>query len=679
MNFAQPAWLWALAAVPVFMGLFLYSERRRKSVLRKLVAARLEARLTGTVSGFKRRARFGLLLSGFVFTLLALARPQYGFSWEETRRKGRDVLIAIDTSKSMLATDLQPNRLTRAKFAAQDLIERLQGDRVGLIAFAGSAFLQAPLTVDYSAVLGALNELDPDIIPQGGTDIAAALKTAETAFGKGESENRAVILFTDGEDLEAAGEKAAAELAGKARIFAVGIGSPEGALIPAPGARASEFIKDSEGQIVKSRLDEDRLRKIAEATGGFYVRLQSGRAEAEQIANLGLEKMSEKEIDAKLSRQPIERYQWPLGAGALLLAGAALLGERKRTGLAGAAQVATAGRVAAALIALSCCAPPSGSAKNQGLADYESGDYQKAQQTFTEQLKRHPRSHALHYDLGSAAYKSGDMDKALASFSQALTTSDPALRTKAQYNLANTLFRRGASQKEQEPKLQEWNNALQHYDAALKSQPDNEDVRYNRDLVRRLIEEAKKKPEQSDPSQSSKDQNKKKQPENKDQKEGSDSSGSPEPGNDSQPNDPQDSPQKPEGNEEKQDPQRDPKEAPEQPPKEGKESQNQNGAQKEDPEKKKNEGKNAGEKPQNNPQGKEDKKKDGSLKSAPQYGGQTQEAQQEQASEARAAEEGKMTPQQAKSLLDSLKNEDERIQWVDPSQRRRPGRLVRDW
>lgn len=672
MNFAQPAWLWALAAIPVLGALFLSSEKRRKVVLRKLVAARLEARLTGTVSSGKRRARFALLLSGFALTALALARPQLGFQWEESRRKGRDVLIAIDTSKSMLATDLLPNRLTRAKFAAQDLIERLQGDRVGLIAFAGSAFLQAPLTVDYGAVLEALKELDPDIIPQGGTDIAAALKTAEDAFGKGESENRAVILFTDGEDLEAAGEKVAAQLAAKARIFTVGIGSPEGALIPAPGARASEFVKDSEGQIVKSRLDEERLRRIAEATGGFYVRLQNGRTEAEKIANSGLGKMSEKEIDAKLSRQPIERYQWPLGAGVLLLAGAALLGERKR--------VAT-GQVAAALLALSVCAPTDASAKNQGLEDYDRGNFQKAQETFSEQLKRHPRSHALQYDLGSAAYKSGDLDKALAAFSQALTTSDPALRAKAQYNLANTLFRRGASQKEQEPKLQEWNNALQHYEASLKTQPDNVDARYNRDLVRRLIEEAQKQPPQSDPSQSPKDQNKnkKKQQQNKDQKQGSNSSGAPEPENESQPNDPQDSSQKPPANEEKQDPAQDSQDAPPQPPKEPKENQNQNGSTKEDAAKNKTEGKKPGEKEQGDRQNKEDKKKDGALKSAPQYAGQPTEAQQEQANEARAAEEGKMTPQQAKSLLDSLKNEDERIQWVDPSQRRRPGRWVRDW
>src|SRR5439155_26481673 len=128
--------------------------------------------------------------------------PQFGYTWQQSKRKGRDLLIAIDTSKSMLATDLAPNRLARAKLAAQDLINLLQGDRVGLVAFAGDAFLQAPLTIDYSAVLSSINELDTTIIPRGGTDIAAAIKLAAEAFGKGESENRALILMTDGEELD---------------------------------------------------------------------------------------------------------------------------------------------------------------------------------------------------------------------------------------------------------------------------------------------------------------------------------------------------------------------------------------------------------------------------------------------------------------------------------------------
>src|SRR5204863_9120746 len=138
-----------------------------------------------TVSSPKRLARFVLFLAGLAGVIVALAQPRYGYTWEESRQRGRDVLIAIDVSKSMLANDVAPSRLARAKLAAQDLINLLPGDRVGLIAFAGNAFLQAPLTIDYSAVLNAVNELDTNIIPRGGTDIAEAIRVAAKAFGKG--------------------------------------------------------------------------------------------------------------------------------------------------------------------------------------------------------------------------------------------------------------------------------------------------------------------------------------------------------------------------------------------------------------------------------------------------------------------------------------------------------------
>nr|MDQ3623759.1 VWA domain-containing protein [Verrucomicrobiota bacterium] len=319
MTFAQPLWLWALAALPFFVLIFLRNERRRRVLLGKLLAARLIGRLAGTVSVARRRWRFALVLLGLAGVIVALARPQYGYRWEESKRRGRDLLIAIDTSRSMLATDLPPNRLTRAKLAAQDLISQLQGDRVGLIAFAGTAFLQAPLTVDYSAVFGSLQELDTEIIPLGGTNMVAAIAIAADAFGKGESDTRALVILTDGEELQADGVKAAAKQKEQMRIFTVGIGSSDGSLIPIPGEAGSEFVKDPEGQIVKSRLDEDRLQKIAQATGGFYLRLQSGRPEMTRLVREGLGKMNEQEIDAKLSRQPIERYQWPLSVGLVLL------------------------------------------------------------------------------------------------------------------------------------------------------------------------------------------------------------------------------------------------------------------------------------------------------------------------------------------------------------------------
>jgi Ca-activated chloride channel family protein len=493
MTFAQPHWLWALALLPLLALLFLLNERRRARLLSQLVAARLVDRLAGNASVWRRRVRFLLLLLGLACATVALAQPRYGFTWQESQRRGRDILLAIDTSRSMLATDLMPNRLQRAKLAAQDLIGQLGGDRVGVIAFAGTSFLQAPLTADYSAVLTSLQELDTEIIPQGGTNIADAIKAAVDAFGKGESDHRALVIFTDGEELDANGMAAAEREREPIRIFTVGVGSADGALIPLPrSGGGTEFVQDQAGQFVKSRLDEDRLRKIAEATGGFYVRLLNGPAEMQQIVREGLAAMTEKDIDAKLSRQPIERYQWPLGAALVFLAASMLLGERKR-----GARAALAPRAAAALLLLT----PAVEAKNTGLAAYEKEDYQSALETFTKQLRRQPDSEALHFNLGAAAYKAGEYDRALEAFARAVTTPDPQLRARAEYNIGNTLYQRGAAQKERDAKLQEWRGALEHYEEALKVDAKDENAAYNRDLVKRMIEELEKEPPQDQQQQ----------------------------------------------------------------------------------------------------------------------------------------------------------------------------------
>src|SRR4029453_9027081 len=217
-------------------------------------------------------------------------------------------------------------------------------DRVGVIAFAGTAFLQAPLTVDYLGVLGLLKELDTEIIPQGGSNLAGAITAAREAFGKGESENRALVIFSDGEELDADANKVIDELKDQVRIFGVGIGTPEGALIPVKSrAGGTDFVKDADGNVVRSRLDEGRLRAVAEATGGSYVPLVSGRAEMQMILRDGLGKMTEHEIDARLSRQPIERYQWPLSLAMVLLGIAALMGERRRGAVARVAAIALVG------------------------------------------------------------------------------------------------------------------------------------------------------------------------------------------------------------------------------------------------------------------------------------------------------------------------------------------------
>ncbi len=173
------------------------------------------------------------MLLGFALAITALAKPQWGYTYEDVKRKGLDLIFAVDTSRSMLSNDVPPSRLQRVKLATQDLLHQLQGDRVGLIAFAGRAFLQAPLTIDYSAAVESINDLDTNTIPEGGSNISAAIDLAVQTFGKSAIGNRALIIFTDGEELSGDAMKTAKAAAdGGVRIFTVGVGTPEGSLIP---------------------------------------------------------------------------------------------------------------------------------------------------------------------------------------------------------------------------------------------------------------------------------------------------------------------------------------------------------------------------------------------------------------------------------------------------------------
>src|SRR6202011_2597942 len=242
---------------------------------------------------------------------------QWGYVYEDVKRKGLDLLFAVDTSRSMLSNDVQPNRLERVKLAAQDLVNQLQGDRVGLIAFAGRAFLQAPLTIDYEAATESINDLDTKTIPEGGTNISEAITLAAGTFGKSAIGNRALIIFTDGEELSGDAVKTAKAAADAGvRIFTVGIGTPEGSLIPLSGGEeGTSFVKDSKGQVVKSKLDEKRLREIAQTTGGFYLHLENGPRTMQQLVTEGITKMQAGELAQRLSGEPLEHYEWPLGAG----------------------------------------------------------------------------------------------------------------------------------------------------------------------------------------------------------------------------------------------------------------------------------------------------------------------------------------------------------------------------
>ena len=515
MSFGAPQWFWGLLLIPILTALFIRAERRGIIRLREFVSARLLPQLAGTVNRPRRMLRFGLQLLGLAFAIVSLAQPRWGYTFEDVKRKGLDLLIAVDTSRSMLSNDVQPNRLERVKLAAHDLINELQGDRVGLIAFAGRAFLQAPLTIDYDAAIESVNDLDTKTIPEGGTNISAAISLATQSFGKSAVGNRALVIFTDGEELSGdAVKNAKAAADAGVRIFTVGVGTPSGSLIPIGGEDGeTSFVKDSAGQVVKSKLDEKRLREVAQAAGGFYLHLENGPRTMQQLYTEGLAKMQAAEMDVRLSRRPIERYEWPLGAALVALALSILIGERKRS--RERAYAHTPAKIATAVAALWLAVCQFGFGAAPGMDAYRDGKFNDAYSQFQQTLKSHPQSRAedkLQFDSGAAAYKSEEYVKALESFSEALLSPDNGLQSKSHYNLGNTLYQRGETQKSDDKKLSDWTNALDHYQQTLKLEPQNKEAKDNYDYVKKKIEDLKnKKQQQPQPSPSPSPQQKDKQ------------------------------------------------------------------------------------------------------------------------------------------------------------------------
>ena len=507
LTFARPALLHFLWLLPLVVALFWWAETRRRALIGRIVAPKLRALLAGNTSPLRRWFRMACVLGALGFLIITMAGPRLGYDTMEIPHRGRDVVIAMDVSRSMLATDVAPNRLDRAKLLAEDLIDELGSDRVGLIAFAGSAFLQAPLTLDHGAVLAALDEMDTTVIPKGGTNIAAAIRMAEEAFGKAEGFSRALIIISDGEELDADGVAAAKQAAAAGiRIFTVGVGSAEGSEIQ---LESGDLVRDPAGKVVRSRLDEGRMKQIAEATGGFYTPLDEGAAR--RLAVDGVGKLAEAEFSANTARRPIERYQWPLGAAIALLMLQTLVGERRRRPVAALAVVLWAGLSPAAW------AVPS------GVAAYEQGDYEQARKVFEERLRSEPDAPNLQMNAGAAAYRLKDYGKAAEYFSRAMLSDDPALRSAAEFNLANTLFRLGQGQEQSEKKKTDWKDAIAKYDAALKTRPDYTEAKENKEQVEKLLqqleEEEKKEKEQNKDQKQDQKKDQQKDQQKQDQKD----------------------------------------------------------------------------------------------------------------------------------------------------------------
>ncbi len=334
MRFEHPHFSMLAVSLLALVLFYAWSFRRRRHFAKKFVDKALLANMTSSVSMTKRTLRTFLAVFAVMLSLFALMRPQWGFAWQEVTRKGLDILIAMDVSKSMLAQDVKPNRLERSKLAIKGMVGKLRGDRVGLIAFAGSAFLQAPLTLDYGGFLLALDDLTAETIPRPGTAISTAIREAIKVFKDADKDFKVLMVITDGEDHEGDPVKAAAEAKKEGiRIYCVGVGTKEGDLIPELGDTGRRgFLKDREGAVVKTRLNEDALQKIALETGGAYIHATGAEFGLDVLYDRKISKLEKRELESQMRKAYTERFQIFLMIAAIILFLEPLIGERRREG-----------------------------------------------------------------------------------------------------------------------------------------------------------------------------------------------------------------------------------------------------------------------------------------------------------------------------------------------------------
>jgi Ca-activated chloride channel family protein len=647
MQFAEPRLLALLLVFPpALIVFFWWSFTKRRELTAQFIQARLLPGLVSGISLTRQKLRLGCFVGAVACLIVALARPQWGFSWEEVKVRGTDIVVAIDTSKSMLAQDIAPNRLARAKLAALDLMQLAKSDRLGLVAFAGSAFLQCPLTIDDAAFRQSVEALDVNIIPQGGTAIAEAIETAQTAFKEGDN-HRVLVLMTDGEDqdsgaLETAKKAAATGL----RIYTLGIGTSEGELLRIKDAQGhTDYIRDEQGNVVKSHLNERLLQEIAGATeGGFYLPLRGAKT-VDTLYAEGLAKLPKSEHQQKLVKRFEERYHWPLGLAILLLIIEILVPERKRQAkaLTGTAAVSK-GALQAAMVMLlltlvmaSAVASPS-----SALREYKAGQYDQALKEYERLLERKADDPRLHFNAGAAAYRNRQFDEAAKQFNEAIASPDLKLQQLSYYNRGNAQYWLGEKNPDSTKRTEAWQKSLKDYELAMKLNPQDADAKFNHEFVKKRLEELKQQQQQQQ------QQNKNKQDKN-DQKDQQNSS---QQNQDNQQNERSKEDQKQQQQEQQQGQQ-----------KQDDSKQNQQDQQKQDQQQ------------QQAAQQKQDQDKQ------PPPSEQSTSQQKEQSGETNEQQyaAGQMTPEQARQLLDAQKGDEKMLSPKSEGKPRDRSKPIRDW
>ena len=476
--FEDPAYLWLLLLIPVLMAVYFLMHLRQKHKLRKFGDPELVRQLMPDVSRWRAAAKYGLLLGSLTLLIVAFARPHWGSGTKTEKRKGIETIIAMDISNSMRAKDVTPSRLDRSKMMVENLVDKFSNDKIGLIVFAGDAFVQLPMTSDYVSAKMFLSSIDPSMIGTQGTDIAAAIDMAVHSFSQDDQVGKAIIVITDGEDHEGGAIEAAEEAKKRGmRVYVLGVGSTGGAPIPDPST--GKYMIDETGNTVMSALNEDMCKQIAQAGGGTYIHVENGYAAQEQL-NDELDKLSKKEISAEVYNSYDEYFVWFALAALLLLILEVVLLERKNplfrnVRFFGARK--TLAVLVLLMVGMSMSAQSDRRYIRQGNKLFRAGQYADAEVLYRKAIEANKQNPQAVYNLGNALMAQKKDSAAVVQFQEATKLQKNPLRRYLSYHNIGVVCQT----------KQMFKDAIEAYKEALRLNPHDNQTRYNLELCKRQL------------------------------------------------------------------------------------------------------------------------------------------------------------------------------------------------
>ena len=505
-RFEDPIYLYLLVLIPLLALVRLFTYRNQKKRLRRFGEPELLKTLMPDVSRFRPVVKFWMLQVALVLLIVMLARPQMGTKISQEKRVGIETIIAMDISNSMRAEDIVPSRLDRSKMMVENLVDHFTNDKIGLIVFAGDAFVQLPITSDYVSAKMFLSSIDPSMIASQGTDIATAVNMAANSFTQEEGIGKAIIVITDGEDHEGGAIEAAEQARKKGmRVFVLGVGSKNGAPIPIPGT--GDYMKDNTGNTVMSSLNEDMCRQVAEAGGGAYIHVENNSAAQQQLDN-ELDKLSKKETSTTVYSDFDEQFQ-AFGLLALLLLIIEIcVFDRRNPLLKNLSLFGSKRRVATmlmVLVAVGASAQSDRQYVRQGNKQFRQGDYPNAEVSYRKALEKNPRNAQAVYNLGNALMAQKKDSAAIEQFQSAAKMETNTLRKYQSFHNIGVIC--------QTHKM--YGEAIEAYKNALRLNPNDDETRYN--LV--LCKHQKQKQDEQKQQQQQQQQKQQQQQQKEDKKD----------------------------------------------------------------------------------------------------------------------------------------------------------------